>query len=84
MIPARATTPTTTPAAIPAVLGPLLVSSGSGEAVALTRTTVLVAVAAAVDFDEELEGSGWKYSTSFRVSPVSLTHSLPAPPPTDC
>lgn len=80
---ARATTPTTTPAAIPALLGPLSLLSESEEGVLLAEAEALV-IDEEVDLDEELDTSGTKFSTLFRVVPVSLTSNLPGPPPAGC
>lgn len=75
--------PTTTPAAMPAVLG-LLSSCGATEGAA----DDVLAGAAAVDeatggLEEELDW-GWKYSTLFRVFPVRTTQNFEAPPPVSC
>lgn len=76
---ASPTMPTTTPAAMAAVLGlppPLLPLDGALVADALAEVG---AVAEGAD-DEELD-SGLKFSTLFLVLPVRAIHSKPGPPP---
>lgn len=84
MMAASPRTPTTTPAAIPAVLGPFFSGSEAG-----LETTAELAGAAeldgvvaeeAADDDEETSG-GSKKGISLRELPVDMTHSLLRPPP---
>lgn len=73
--------PTTTPTAIPTVLG-LLSSVGAADG-ALDEVTAAAAEVCAADVDfttDELE-TGSKFSTLFRDWPVRTIQSLFAPPP---
>lgn len=74
--------PTTTPAAMPAVLG-LLSSFGAAEGALDDVWAGAAEVAAGVEGFEDALDWGWKKGTSFRVSPVRTTQYFEAPPPVD-
>jgi hypothetical protein len=80
------TIPTTTPAAIPAVLGLLSSLGGSIDCVEVGAATGAAEVGVADDgfADEELDDRGSNCSTLFRVMPVSATHNRLGPPPASC
>jgi hypothetical protein len=77
--------PTTTPAAMPAVLGLLSSLAGAADALAVGVLTGTAEVAVAIDgfADEELT-TGLNVSILFRVFPVRTTQIASGPPPAHC
>lgn len=78
-IAANATTPTTTPAAMPALLGPLDLGWLGGTEAVLVGAEVEVWEGFVVELEETLSGS--KLSILFLVVPDSDTKYLEGPPP---
>ena len=84
MMAASPRTPTTTPAAMPAVFGPFFsVSGGVLLATAeLAGAAVLVVSGVSEAEEDEEEGfGGCMKGISLRELPVDITHSFPRPPP---
>lgn len=86
MMAASPRTPTTTPAAMPAVLGPFFSVSGAVLlATAELAGAAVLDVAGASEAEDEAEDEegfgGFMKGISLRELPVDMTHSFPRPPP---